>query len=132
GVAERVAGLRKLALSLLLLPLCAACHHGETPALPAGSGEKPDIIVVPIDTLRADAVGYSGNTKVRTPFLDRMAGEGLVFTNAHAHNVVTLASHTNILTGLYPFQHGVRDNSGFKLDPKYPTVASMLKEAGYT
>jgi arylsulfatase A-like enzyme/Flp pilus assembly protein TadD len=116
----------------LLLPLVAACRGGETPVTSSSGSEKPDIILVTIDTLRADAVGYSGNTKVRTPFLDRMAGEGLVFTNAHAHNVVTLASHTNILTGLYPFQHGVRDNSGFKLDPKFPTVASMLKEAGYT
>src|SRR5260221_9067830 len=127
---RRLALPRALVLSLLL-PLVSACH-GETPVTSNSGGEKPDIILVTIDTLRADAVGYSGNAKVRTPFLDRMAGEGLVFTNAHAHNVVTLASHANILTGLYPFQHGVRDNSGFKLDPKYPTVASMLKEAGYT
>ncbi len=122
-----------LAASLLLF-LLTACHP-ETPSGQAGNTTtrgKPDIILVTIDTLRADALGYSGNAKVKTPFLDRIAGESLVFTNAHAHNVVTLASHTNILTGLYPFQHGVRDNSGFKLDPKYPTVASMLKEAGYT
>ena len=90
-----------------------------------------DIILITIDTLRADSVGFAGNTKVKTPFLDRIASEGIVFTNAHAHNVVTLPSHTNIITGLYPYQHGVRDNSGFKLDPKYPTVAKMLRPAGY-
>jgi choline-sulfatase len=89
------------------------------------------IILVTIDTLRADAVSYSGATNVRTPFLDRLAREGVVFQNAHAHNVVTLPSHANILTGLYPYQHGVRENAGFNLDPKHRTVAAILKEAGY-
>src|SRR5207237_2761998 len=51
--------------------------------------------------------------------------------NAHAHNVITLPSHTNILTGLYPFQHGVRENSGFVLDAKHATIATMLHESGY-
>ena len=75
--------------------------------------EKPDdVILVTIDTLRADSVGFMGNTRVKTPFLDRIASEGIVFSNAHAHNVVTLPSHVNILTGLYPYQHGVRDNAG--------------------
>jgi arylsulfatase A-like enzyme/tetratricopeptide (TPR) repeat protein len=91
-----------------------------------------NVILVTIDTLRADALGYAGNTRVRTPFLDSLASRGLVFTNAHAHNVITLPSHTNILTGLYPFQHGVRENSGFKLDPKHETVATMLRRIGYT
>ena len=93
---------------------------------------KPDdIILITIDTLRADSVGFAGNTRVKTPFLDRIAAEGVVFSNAHAHNVVTLSSHTNIVTGLYPYQHGVRDNSGFKLDPKYETIGTMLRRAGY-
>src|SRR5204863_8706228 len=47
------------------------------------------------------------------------------------HNVVTLASHTNILTGLYPYQHGVRDNSGFKLAPSQKTIAHWMREKGY-
>lgn len=90
-----------------------------------------NVILITIDTLRADAIGFAGNTKVQTPFLDSLAARGVVFTNAHAHNVVTLPSHTNILTGLYPFQHGVRENAGFKLDPKFPTVATMLRPLGY-
>src|ERR1043165_7289363 len=69
-----------------------------------------DIILLTIDTLRADATGFGGSTRVKTPFLDSLAARGTVFTHAHAHNVVTLASHTNILTGLYPWQHGIRDN----------------------
>jgi len=90
-----------------------------------------DVILITIDTLRADAVGFAGNSRVRTPFLNSLAARGIVFVNAHAHNVITLPSHTNILTGLYPFQHGVRDNAGFKLDPKFPTVATMLRPLGY-
>jgi tetratricopeptide (TPR) repeat protein len=68
---------------------------------------------------------------VQTPVLDRLASQGLVFDRAHAHNVVTLPSHANILTGLYPYQHGVRDNTGFRLDPSIPTLATFLKAKGY-
>jgi arylsulfatase A-like enzyme/cytochrome c-type biogenesis protein CcmH/NrfG len=89
------------------------------------------VVLITIDTLRADALGFAGNRKVQTPVLDRLAAAGRVYTDAHAHNTVTLPSHTNILTGLYPFQHGVRDNSGFVLAPSVPTLATRLREAGY-
>lgn len=92
---------------------------------------QPDVILITIDTLRADALGFAGNRRVRTPYLDALAARGTVFTNAHAHNVVTLPSHTNILTGLYPYQHGIRDNAGFTLDPSHPTIGRMLHDAGY-
>jgi arylsulfatase A-like enzyme/Flp pilus assembly protein TadD len=92
----------------------------------------PDVILITIDTLRADSLGFMGSTRVRTPYLDSLAARGIVFTNAHAHNVVTLPSHTNILTGLYPYQHGLRDNAGFVLDPKHPTLGAMMSRAGYT
>ncbi|MCU1231970.1 MAG: hypothetical protein JWO97_4854 [Acidobacteria bacterium] len=114
---------------LLVVALLAACAKPEAPAPPPAA--RPDIILVTIDTLRADSVGFAGNTRVKTPFLDRLASQGIVFTNAHAHNVVTLPSHVNILTGLYPYQHGVRDNAGFTLDPKHATVAKLLHDAGY-
>jgi arylsulfatase A-like enzyme/Tfp pilus assembly protein PilF len=91
----------------------------------------PDILLITIDTLRADATGFAGNTRVETPNLDRLAKQGVVFPNAHAHNVVTLPSHANILTGLYPYQHGVRENSGFRLPPQIPTLATLLKRRGY-
>jgi len=120
---------RALAVLLLAASLLA-CHQRES-AGTAPSGDKPDVILVTIDTVRADSVGFSGNANVKTPFLDKLASEGIVFANAHAHNVVTLPSHTNILTGLYPYQHGVRENAGYKLAPKYETVATMLRRAGY-
>jgi arylsulfatase A-like enzyme/Tfp pilus assembly protein PilF len=93
--------------------------------------QQPDVILITIDTLRADALGFAGNRRVRTPYLDSLAARGTLFTNAHAHNVVTLPSHTNILTGLYPYQHGIRDNAGFTLDAAHPTIGAMLRGAGY-
>ncbi len=104
-----------------------------TLARPATADEpkRPDVVLITIDTLRADALGFAGNRAVETPVLDRLAAQGRVFTSAHAHNVVTLPSHANILTGLYPYQHGIRDNSGFKLGPSVPTLASVLQAAGY-
>ena len=110
----------------------AGCHREQAGNSATGNRQPSDnIILITIDTLRADSVGYAGNTHVKTPFLDSLASRGIVFTNAHAHNVVTLPSHVNILTGLYPWQHGVRDNAGFVLDPKFPTLASMLHDKGY-
>ena len=82
--------------------------------------------MITIDTLRADALGYIGKVEVDTPAIDRLAEQGVVFTNAHAHSVVTLPSHTNILTGLLPHQHGVRENAGFKLEPTIPTAATFF------
>ena len=124
---------------LVLLSLAAAggtdCRRPArapaTASSSSSSSSRPDVILVTIDTLRADALGFAGNTRVRTPNLDLLARQGLVFTGAHAHNVMTLPSHANILTGLYPYEHGVRDNEGFRLDPKIPTLATLLAEKGY-
>ena len=116
--------------ALAVLVLAAAPRAAKAPPRPAPAASR-DIVLITIDTLRADALGFAGNAKSRTPVLDRLAAQGRVFPNAHAHNVVTLPSHTNILTGLYPFQHGVRDNTGFRLAAKYPTLATVLHGAGY-
>ena len=89
-----------------------------------------NVLLVTIDTLRADALGSYGGAAA-TPNLDRLAAEGLRFTAAHAHTVVTLPSHTSILTGVYPFVHGVHDNAGYRLAPGATTIATLLKQAGY-
>jgi tetratricopeptide (TPR) repeat protein len=91
-----------------------------------------DVVLVTVDTWRADAAGFAGSTRVKTPAFDRFAAAGRVFTNARAHNVVTLPSHANILTGLLPFQHGIRDNSGFRLGSGTPTIATRLTARGYS
>jgi arylsulfatase A-like enzyme/Tfp pilus assembly protein PilF len=90
-----------------------------------------DVVLLTIDTLRADALGAYGNARARTPWIDRLAARGVRFDQAHAHNVVTLPSHANILSGRYPFQHGVRDNAGFRFPAELPTLATRLKQRGY-
>ncbi|HVS66028.1 MAG TPA: sulfatase-like hydrolase/transferase [Thermoanaerobaculia bacterium] len=93
--------------------------------------DAESILLVTVDTLRYDALGHAGNPRASTPTLDRLAAAGLVFERAYAHNVVTLPSHANILTGLLPYQHGVRDNDGFVLPVAVPTAASWLSERGF-
>lgn len=90
-----------------------------------------DVILVTIDTLRFDAVGFDGNSRQTSPNLDRLAADGRAFEFAHAHNVMTLPSHTNILTGLYPYQHGVRDNTGFRLGDNTETAATRFASGGF-
>jgi arylsulfatase A-like enzyme/Flp pilus assembly protein TadD len=89
------------------------------------------VLLITADTLRADAVGAYGKRNAVTPFIDRLAARGVRFDEAHAHNVTTLPSHANILSGRYPFDHGVRDNSGFRFPPQVETLATLLKTRGY-
>ena len=72
-----------------------------------------NVLLITIDTLRADALGSYGGRAV-TPNLDRLAAAGARFAFAHAHAVVTLPSHASILSGRYPYEHGIRDNTGYR------------------
>lgn len=90
-----------------------------------------NVLLVTVDTLRADALSSYGG-KAQTPNLDRLASHGARFTDAHAHAVVTLVSHTSILTGRYPYQTGVRDNAGFRVAPDTVTLATRLKQLGFS
>jgi arylsulfatase A-like enzyme/Tfp pilus assembly protein PilF len=89
-----------------------------------------NVLLITLDTVRADALGCYGG-QAETPNLDRLAGGGVRFDFAHAHAVLTLPSHVSILSGLYPFQHGVRDNSGFRVRPGMAMVATLLKGKGF-
>jgi arylsulfatase A-like enzyme/Flp pilus assembly protein TadD len=89
------------------------------------------VLLITIDTLRADAVGAYGKAGALTPWMDRLAAAGVRFDDAHAHNVVTLPSHANILAGRYPLDHGVRDNSGFHFPAGMETLATLLEARGY-
>ena len=104
-------------------------------ALPALTEPSRDLVLITIDTLRADAVGWSRSQRVTetspTPNLDRLADRGVVYQHAHAHNVMTLPSHANILTGQLPYFHGVRDNSGYVLPSDLPTAATLLTQHGF-
>lgn len=89
-----------------------------------------NVLIITIDTLRGDALGSYGG-RAATPNLDALAGDGVRFTFAHAHAVVTLPSHTTILTGRYPFEHHVRDNAGFRLDDSAETLAEAARARGF-
>jgi arylsulfatase A-like enzyme/Flp pilus assembly protein TadD len=137
---ERRRGRAKiLVLAVLALVVAAASaflllrnRGGAAATSSLRGGDAPQsIVLITVDTLRYDALGFNGNARVRTPFLDSLAAQGVNFTNAHAHNTVTLPSHANILTGLLPYQHGIRDNAGFELEAQHPTIAKFLKQHGY-
>ncbi len=90
-----------------------------------------NVLLVTVDTLRADRLGAYGDGSAHTPFMDRLARSGALFERAHAHNVVTLPSHANILSGVYPTVHGVRDNDGYRFPGDRDTLATLLHRAGY-
>jgi choline-sulfatase len=118
---ETLAMKRIRVAALLLL---AACHRAEAPV-------KPPVILISIDTLRSDHLPAYGYRGIATPAIDRLAADGIVYEHAFSHVPLTLPSHTSIFTGLLPAHHGVRDNAAFHLDPKTPTIASMLRAHGY-
>ncbi len=90
-----------------------------------------NVLLITIDTLRADALGAYGNASAATPWMDRLAAGGVRFRTARAHNVLTLPSHASILTGRLPPDHGVRDNAGFRLAGSEATLATRLKARGF-
>ena len=104
--------------------------RGRAPAFSLERDANVNILLVTIDTLRADALSSYGGP-AQTPNLDALAAQGARFTFAHAHSVVTLPSHTTILSGQLPYEHGIRDNSGFRVKEGTPSLATWLKSAGF-
>ncbi len=100
----------------------ARLHHGDF--------ERHNVLVVTIDTLRADRVGAYGGGAL-TPTLDRLAASGVRFSRAYTHAPLTLPAHTSIFTGLTPASHGVHDNGAASIDARVPTLAERLHGAGY-
>jgi len=90
------------------------------------------IVVISIDTLRADRLPVYGYAAGRTPAIDAFATDAIVFDRAYAHAPQTLPSHASMLTGQLPFAHKVRDNLGFTLAPEAVTLPEILSSAGYT
>jgi arylsulfatase A-like enzyme/Flp pilus assembly protein TadD len=101
------------------------------PAVSASGQAKPNIILITIDTLRVDYLGCYGNRRIETPNLDSLAAAGTLFERAYCQAPMTPPSHASILTGTYPPTHGVRDFTSSGLRPGFPTLASILKKAGY-
>jgi len=108
---------------LLIVLLFAGCRREIA---------NPPVILISIDTLRADHLTTYGAKLVDTPAIDRLAHDGIVYENAYAHVPLTFPSHTTIMTGKLPFENGVRSNIGYKLDGDTSnTLPRLLKHRGY-
>ena len=100
--------------------------------LPSGIDRaRLNLIVVTLDTTRADRIGAYGYPNAGTPNLDSLAQDGVLFDHASTAAPITLPAHSSIFTGRFPPQHGVRDNGGYFLNDKEETLAEMLKGRGY-
>jgi arylsulfatase A-like enzyme len=120
---------RVIACAAILL--VAACTRDASPSSGrhAGLARQPSILLVTLDTTRADAIG-PGSTGVDTPAFSALAARGRRFTQAYATVPETLPSHTSMMTGLYPAGHGVHEN-GRRLSDQTPLLAERLHGAGY-
>lgn len=113
----------RLRTSILVFAVLLACSR--TPERPQASAEAlPSILLVTLDTTRADALGPG------TPAFQRIAGQGLLFRQAYSTNPQTLPAHSSMLTGLYPAGHGVHENGRY-LGDQHAVLPSLLKARGY-
>jgi tetratricopeptide (TPR) repeat protein len=108
----------------------------------SGCGQRPrhdqplrfphaPVVLISIDTLRADHLPLYGYRSGSTPALDRLARDAIVFDNAYSQVPLTLPSHASLLTGRLPIHHGVRDNIGYEVAADERTLATRLKAVGY-
>lgn len=121
---RRAAATLAIAAALLLIGWLGFARY-------RGAEARPNVLLVTVDTLRADHVGCYGDAGAQTPTLDGLAAGGVRFAVAVAHAPLTAPSHASILTGLVPVRHGVRDNGGFALPEQVPTLAEAFRKAGY-
>jgi len=116
--------LLRLSLGALALFLAAACGR-------VGKERPLNLLLITVDTLRADRLGCTGHAAAATPVLDRLAKEGVLFPSLIVSAPITLPSHATFMTGLLPHEHGVRDNRPDALPPEATTLAERLSARGY-
>lgn len=99
----------------------------------AGRDSAParNVLLVSMDTTRADYLGCYGHPTIATPNIDALAREGVLFERCDVSAPLTLPSHATMLTSLYPFVHGARDNGAYRLAPENITLVEQLRQAGY-
>src|SRR6266487_1441276 len=119
----RIAGVSVVVAALFAAGACRWMASRTPPHL--------NLLLITIDTLRADHVGAYGAAAGTTPALDALAASGVRFDQVQTAVPLTGPSHATILTGQYPPAHGVRGNVVFTLGSKYPTLATLLKKQGY-
>jgi len=108
----------------------SAVHPQKAQSGPSARTAHPNVILITLDTTRADRMGFLGSTRGLTPNLDSMARQGIVFTHAYSHVPLTTASHTTILTGTYPQFNHVTD-FGIPLNARLPYLPDILHGQGY-
>ena len=128
GAARRRRPGRWLAVVLLSAAVAAAAAWALTRAR---RDARLNVLVITVDTLRADHVGSYGYAAAQTPAIDRLASRGVRFVHATTVAPLTLPAHSSLMTGTFPAFHGVRDNGGFYLGDGQPTLATILRGRGY-
>jgi len=118
----------RLGCTIIVLALLVAVARSQSP--PAAP-RPPNLLIITIDTLRADHLECYGYKSIKTPRINALAADGILVENAYSPVPLTLPSHASIFTGTYPLFHGVRDFTGFSLSKARTTLATMLKSAGY-
>jgi arylsulfatase A-like enzyme/Flp pilus assembly protein TadD len=119
----------------LLLVGVAVTRFARRPPTPASRSMRStpgaNLLLITLDTTRADYLGaYGGDSEV-TPNLDELAGRGITYLQAQSPAPITLVAHSSMLTGRYPYRHGVRNNGMFALPSEIPTLATILADRGY-
>lgn len=116
--------MRRSILLFLLVILPLGCARQE-------SERRPNLILISLDTFRADHLGSYGHPQVRTPHLDRLCREGTQIAECYTSVPLTLPSHATLLTGASPRRHGVHENGAYILEEKWTTLAEYLRDSGY-
>ena len=129
GLRSRIPG-KTLAAATVLLLFLSGCRHHEPERAPAAPRDA-NVLLITVDTTRADHLSCYAPGHAKTPHLDALAARGVLFTHATAQVPLTLPSHACIMTGAYPTVHGLRDMGGFVLDKSHPTMASLTQAAGF-
>lgn len=117
----------KIVRATLLVALASCSSEEER----VPETRAPNVLLITLDTCRADRLGCYGNQRIQTPVLDGLAAEGTLFEQAYTPVPSTLPSHATIMTGLHPAQHGVHDNGLYHLEDRFETIAERLAARGY-
>lgn len=122
-----------IALGILVVAgaVAAALWMRLAGAVPSAPPARPNVLLITLDTTRADRLGSYGYAAASTPHLDRLAAGGVRFDQALAPAPLTLPAHASLMTGRQPYRHGVRNNGYFTLSADVPTLAGAFAAAGY-
>lgn len=123
---------------ILVLLICAVLWGRGTPSskfehplVPRAEGNRQNLILISLDTLRADRLGAYGYSRKTSPHIDQIAAQGAVFENTVSTSCWTLPSHMTMFTGLYPSSHGVTRSKGLKPGEEVQLFAEILERQGY-